>query len=78
MAGCVAKHHGRKVILGEARDTTLTVEGRSQGVGKFLQGGGAGDYIVWVGNVGPFVINGKEDIGEAHGGPVNDHRKIAN
>ena len=37
---------------------------RYQGVGKFLQGSGEGDYIVWVGNVGPFGVNGKEDRGE--------------
>ena len=49
----------RKVGLVEARDNNLTVGSISQGVGKFLQGGGAGDYIVWVGNVGPFGVNGK-------------------
>ena len=59
--------------MGEARDTTLTGRGRSQGVGKFLQGGGAGNSIVWVGNVGPFSFNGKEDRGDAHGVPENDH-----
>ena len=52
--------------MGEARETTLTGRGRSQGVGKFLQGGGEGDSIVWVGNVGPFRVNGKEDRGDAH------------
>ena len=30
--------------------------GRSQIVDKFLQGGGAGNYIVWDGNVGPFGV----------------------
>ena len=73
MASCAAKHHARKVGLGEARDTTFTGGGRSQGVGKFLQVGGAGDSIVWVRNVGPFGINGKEDIGNAHRVPTNDH-----
>ena len=43
--------------------------GISQGVGKFLQGGGAGDSIVWVGNVGPFGVDSKEDRGDAHGVP---------
>ena len=43
-------------------------------VGKFLQGGGEGDYIVWVGNVGPFGVIGKYDRGETHGVPANDHR----
>ena len=47
--------------------------GISQGVGKFLQGGGAGDSIVCVGNVVPFGVNGKEDRGDAHGVPENDH-----
>ena len=55
----MAKHHARKVDLGEARDTNLTGGGRYQGVGMFLQGGGAGDSIVWVRNVGTFGINDK-------------------
>ena len=59
--------------MGEARDTTSTGGGRSQGVVKFLQGGGAGNYIVWVGNVGHFAFNGKEDRGNAHGVPDNYH-----
>ena len=33
----------------------------------------AGYYIVWVGNVGPFDVNGKEDRGDAHGVPAKDH-----
>ena len=53
--------------------TNLTGGVRSQGVGKFLQGGGAGNSILWVRNVGPFSVNGKEDIGDAHGVPENDH-----
>ena len=59
--------------MGEARDTTLEVGGRSQGVGKFLQGGSAGYYIVWVVNVVPFGVNVKKDIGDAHGVPADDH-----
>ena len=51
--------------MGESRDTTLTGGGISQGVGEFLQGGGAGDSILWVENVGPFGVNGKEDIWDA-------------
>ena len=78
MAGYYEKHHARKVGLGEARDTTLTGGGRSQGVGKFLQGGGAGDSIVWVGNMGPFGFNGKEDRGDAHGVTANDHGEERN
>ena len=49
--------------MGEARDTTSKGGGRKQFVGKFLQGGGAVDSIVWVVNVGPFGVNGKEDRG---------------
>ena len=70
-----AKHHARKVSLGEARGAPSKVGGRSQGVGKFPQGGGAGDYIVWVRNVGPFGVNGKEDRGDTYGVPANDHRE---
>ena len=77
MVGCAAKHHACKVGLGEARDTTLTGGGRYQGVGKFLQGGGAGDSIVWVGNVGTFDVNGKEDRGDVHGAPVNDYGEVS-
>ena len=47
--------------------------GRFQGVGKFLQGGGAVISIVWVRNVGPFGVNGKVDRGDAHIVPVNDY-----
>ena len=53
------KHHARKVGMGEARDTTLTGRGGSQGVGKFLQVGGTDDSIVWVVNMGPLGVNGK-------------------
>ena len=59
MAGCAEKHHARKVGMEEARYTNLTGGGISQGVVKFLQGGSAGDSIVWVVNVGPFGVNGK-------------------
>ena len=63
------------VVLGEARDTNLTGGGRPQGVGKFLQGSDAVDSIVWVRNVGPFVVNGKDDRRNIHGVPANDHRE---
>ena len=66
MAVCAETHHASNFGLGEARDTTLMGEGISQGVGEFLQGVGTGNSIVWVGNVGPFSVNGKEDIGDAH------------
>ena len=69
------KHHVRKVVIGEAKDSTSTGGERCQGVSKFLQGGGAADSIVWVGNVGPFGVNGKEDRGYAHVFPENDHRE---
>ena len=75
LAGCVAKSHACKVGLGEARDTTLMVGGRKKGVSKFIQGVGAGDSIVWVGNVGTFGVNCKEDRGDAHGVPANYHRE---
>ena len=73
MAGCASKNHARKVGLGEARDTTSMGGGRFQGVRNFLQGGGAGNSILWVGKVGPFGVNGKEDRGDAHRVPVNDY-----
>ena len=57
----------------KARETTLAEGGRSQGVRAFLQGGAAGNYIVWVKNVGPFSNNGKEDRGDAHIVPANNH-----
>ena len=66
MAGCAAKYHARKVGLGEDRGATLTGGGISQGVGKFIQGSGAGDSIVWVVNVGPLGVNSKEDRGNTH------------
>ena len=59
--------------MGENRETNSTGGGISQGVGKFIHGGGAGDSIVWVRHVGPFGVNGKEDRGDAHGVPENDH-----
>ena len=55
------KLQARKVGMGEARATTSTGGGGYQGVGKFLQGSGAGNSIVWVRNMGPFGVNGKED-----------------
>ena len=63
MADCAAKHHARNIGLVKARDTTSTGGGRSQGIGKFLQGSDASNSIVWVGNVDTFGFNGKEDRG---------------
>ena len=59
--------------MGEARDTTSTGGGISKGVGKFIQGGGAGNSIVWVVNVGLFCVNCKDDRDDAHGVPANYH-----
>ena len=75
MARCAAKHHAHKVSLRKVRETTLTGGGGSQGVGKLIQGRGAGDYFVWVGKVGPFGVNGKEDRAGTYGVSVNDHRE---
>ena len=64
-----------RLVWGGARENTLTERGISQGVGKFIQGGGAGDSTVWVRNIGPFGVNGKYDLVDAHGVLVNDHRE---
>ena len=58
--------------MGETGDTALTGGGRNQGVGKFLQGGGAVNSIVWVGDVGTFGGNGEEVRGDTHGVPATD------
>ena len=50
-----------KVGLEETWDTTPTGRGITQGVGIFLQDGGAGDSTVWVRYVGPFGSSGEED-----------------
>ena len=57
------EHHARKVGLRDTGDTASTGGGSNQGVGKFLQGSGAGDSIVRVRDVGPFGVNGKEGRG---------------
>ena len=74
MAGCAEEHHTRKVGFGETGDTDSKGGGRSQGVVKFLQGGGAINSNVWVGDVVNFIVNGKEGIWDIHRVPVNDHR----
>ena len=66
MAGCAAEHHAQKVSLGETGGTAPTGRGRTEGVGNFLQGGGAGNYTVWVGDVGPFGGNGEEGGRDTH------------
>ena len=40
--------------MGGNGDTASTGEGRTHGVGNFLQDDGAGDYTVWVRDVGRF------------------------
>ena len=44
--------------MGETGDSDPTGRGRNQGVGNFLQGVGAGDPTVWVGDMGTFGGNG--------------------
>ena len=66
MVGCAAEHHARKVGLGETGDTATTVRGRNQGIGNFLQGGGAGDSTVWVRDVGTFGDNVEEGGRDTH------------
>ena len=51
--------------------------GRTQGVGKFLQGGNAGDCIVWVRYVGPLGVNDEEGRRDTHGVPADDHREAS-
>ena len=53
----------------------LFYRGITQGVGNFLLGGGAGNFIVWVGDAGTFGFNGKEVRGDTHGVPATDHRE---
>ena len=69
----MAEHHACNVGLEETGDTDLMGGSRTQGVGSFLQDGGAGDYIVWVGDVGPFGVDGKDGRGDTHGVPATDH-----
>ena len=73
LAGYAEKYHACMVVLAESGGTTSTGGVRFQGVGRFLQGGGAGDSILLVVYVGPFGINGKEGIGDTHGVPATDH-----
>ena len=75
MDGYAEKHNSRKVILGEAGYTTLTGGVRSQGVGRFIYRGGAGNSIVWVVDAGTFGVNGEGDRGDTHRVPATDHRE---
>ena len=58
----------------EKHNSLITIND-SQGVGRFIWDGGAGDSILWVRNLDHFVINDKEDRGDVHKGPENDHRE---
>ena len=51
----------------------MTGGSRTQGVRNFLNGGGAGNYIVWVGDVGHLGVNGEEGRGGTHGVPATDN-----
>ena len=77
MDGCAAEHHARKVSLGETGDTDSTRGIRNQGVGKFLQGGGAGNFTVWVGDVGPFSVDGEEGGRGTHWDYFSDNGKLS-
>ena len=77
MAGCVAGHHGCKVSLGDTGYTASTRGGITQGVGKFLQGGGAGDSTVWVGNMVSFGDNGEECGWDTHWVTLLNHREVS-
>ena len=59
--------------MGGTGGTASTGRDRTQGVGNFLQGGGTSGSTVWVGDVGPFSINGKEGREVTHRVPATDH-----
>ena len=73
MVGRKAKHHARKVGLGEARYTTMTRRGGSQGVGNILQGGGTINMTVWFAYLGPFGGNGEKGRRITHIFSHTDH-----
>ena len=73
MVGCASEYHTRKVGLGETGDTALTGRGRTQCVRNFLQGGGAGNSNVWVGDVDTFGGNGEECGRDTHRFPLTYH-----
>ena len=56
----MVEYNAHKIGLGETEDTALTRGDRTQGIGNFLQGRGAGDSTVWVGYVGTFGNNREE------------------
>ena len=77
MASCAAEHHARKVVLGDTGDTDPTGRGITQGAGNVLQGGGAGDPTVRVGDLGPFGGNGEEDGRDSNWIPSTDHGEVS-
>ena len=60
MDGRAAEHNAHKFGMGGIGDIASTRGGRNQGVRNFLQGDGAGNSTVWVGDVGPFGGNIEE------------------
>ena len=68
----------RKVGLGETGGTALTGGGIIQGDGIFLQGGGSGYSIAWVGDVINFGGNGEEVRRDTNRVPATDHREESN
>ena len=59
--------------MGETGDTSFTGGDRTQGVGNFPQGGGAGNSIVWVVDGGTFGVNEKESREDTHVVPATGH-----
>ena len=55
----------------------MKLGGITQGVGNFIQGGGAGDSTVWVRDVGPFGDNGDKYGRDTHWVPSSDHREVS-
>ena len=51
--------------------------GRTEGIGNFIQGGGASNSIVWVRDVGPFGSNGEKGRGDTHGVSATDHGDVS-
>ena len=77
MAGCAAEQHARKVGLGETGDTASAGGGRTQSVGNFLQGSGAANSIVSIGDVLPFGVNSKDGRGYIHRVPATDQGEVS-
>ena len=76
MASCVVEHHAHKVGLGETGYTAPTRNGRPQGGGNVLKGGGPSNTTVWFGNVGPFGGNVEEGRRVTRRVPQTDHGEV--